>query len=72
MPLAKKLENFEGAIAMNVCYYDFVKAKRRYGSSQGEPEEFITILELPPVTDAQGAVKVGVSYQIKKTRKGMP
>lgn len=28
----------------------------------GEPEQFITILELPPVTDAQSAVKVGVSY----------
>lgn len=25
----------------------------------GEPEEFITVLELPPVTDAQSAVKVG-------------
>jgi hypothetical protein len=34
----------------------------------GEPEEFITILERPPVTDAQSAVKVGVSYQIKKIR----
>ena len=45
------------------------KAKRCYGWSYGEPEEFITILELPPVTDAQSAVKVGVSYQIKKARK---
>ena len=44
------------------------KAKRCYGWSYGEPEEFITILELPPVTDAQSAVKVGVSYQIKKAR----
>jgi hypothetical protein len=44
------------------------KAKRCYGWTYGEPEEFITILELPPVTDAQGAVKVGVSYQIKKAR----
>jgi hypothetical protein len=32
----------------------------------GEPEEFITILELPPVTDAKSAVKVGVAYQIKR------
>ena len=42
------------------------KAKRAYGWSYGEPEQFITILELPPVTDAQSAVKVGVAYQIKK------
>ena len=45
------------------------KAKRCYGWTYGEPEEFITILELPPVTDAQSAVKVGVAYQIKKARK---
>jgi hypothetical protein len=44
------------------------KAKRCYGWTHGEPEEFITILELPPVTDAQSAVKVGVAYQIKKAR----
>lgn len=44
------------------------KAKLCYGWTHGEPEEFITILELPPVTDAQSAVKVGVSYQIKKAR----
>jgi hypothetical protein len=31
--------------------------------------EFITILEPPPVTDAQSAVKVGVSYQIRKAKK---
>jgi len=47
---------------------DHPKAKRCYGWTHGEPEEFITILELPPVTDAQSAVKVGVSYQIKKAR----
>jgi hypothetical protein len=45
-----------------------LKAKRCYGWSYGEPEEFITILELPPVTNAESAVKVGVSYQIKKAR----
>lgn len=44
------------------------KAKRCYGWTYGEPEQFITILELPPVTDARSAVKVGVSYQIKKER----
>ena len=45
------------------------KAKCCYGWNHGEPEEFITILELPPVTDAPSAVKVGVAYQIKKARK---
>ena len=45
------------------------KAKRAYGWTFGQPEEFITILELPPVTDAASAVKVGVAYQIKKARK---
>lgn len=45
------------------------KAKRCYAWTYGEPEEFITILELPPVTDAKSAVKVGVSYQIRKARK---
>jgi hypothetical protein len=46
------------------------KAKRCYGWSYGEPEEFITILELAPVDSAQAAVKVGVAYQVKKARKG--
>jgi hypothetical protein len=45
------------------------KAERCYGWSYGEPEEFITILELPPVFDAKSAVKIGVAYQIKKARK---
>jgi hypothetical protein len=44
------------------------KAKRCYGWSYGEPEQFITILELPPVDSAQSAVKVGVAHQIKKAR----
>jgi len=44
------------------------KAKRCYAWTYGDPEEYITILELPPVTDAQSAVKVGISYQIKKAR----
>lgn len=42
------------------------KAKRCYGWSYGDPEQFITILELPPVNSAQAAVKVGVAYQIRK------
>lgn len=45
------------------------KAKRCYGWTYGEPEEFITILELPPVDSAPAAVKVGVAYQIRKARK---
>ena len=44
-------------------------AKRCYGWSYGEPEEFITILELPPVDSAQSPVKVGVAYQVRKARK---
>ena len=44
------------------------KAKRAYGWSYGEPEQFIAILELPPVDSAESAVKVGVAYQIKKDR----
>ena len=44
------------------------KAKRCYGWTFGEPEEFITILELPPVKSPQTAVKVGVAYQIKRKR----
>ncbi len=44
------------------------KAKHCYGWTYGEPEEFITILELPPVDSAQSAVKVGVAHQIKKAR----
>lgn len=47
---------------------DHPKAKRCYAWTYGDPEEFITILELPPVTDATSAVKVGVAYQIKKAR----
>jgi hypothetical protein len=42
------------------------KAHWCYGWSYGEPEQFITILDLPPVDSPQSAVKVGVAYQIKK------
>jgi hypothetical protein len=45
------------------------KAECCYGWSYGEPEEFITVLKLPPVTDVHSAVKAGVAYQIKKARK---
>ena len=44
------------------------KAKHCYGWKHAESEKFITVLELPPVTDAYIAVKVGVSHQIKKAR----
>jgi hypothetical protein len=44
-------------------------AKRCYGWLCGQPERFITILELPPVTDAQSAVKLGMASQIKKPGK---
>lgn len=44
------------------------KASRCYGWSYGDPEEFITILELPPVDSPEAAVKVGVAYQIKQRR----
>jgi hypothetical protein len=55
----------------NVEVFDLIghaSAKRCYGWTYGEPEEFITILEIPPVVDAQSAVKVGVAYQVKKAR----
>jgi len=45
---------------------DHPTAKRCYAWACGEPEAFIIILELPPVTDAQSAVKVGVADQTKK------
>jgi len=55
----------------NVEVFDLTghpKAKRCYGWTYGEPEQFITILELPPVDSAKSAVKVGVAYQIRKAR----
>jgi hypothetical protein len=47
---------------------DHPKAKHCYGWTYGEPEELITVLELPPVTDAQVAVRLGVSHLIIKAR----
>lgn len=68
------LETYQGETAWegDVEVFELVnhpKAKRCYGWTYGEPEEFITILELPPVDSAQSAVKVGVSYQAKKNRE---
>ena len=59
---------WEGDVEVFVLH-GHLEAKRCYGWTYGDPEEFIIILELPPVTDAQSAVKVGVAYQIKKNRK---
>ena len=41
-----------------------------YGWSCGEPEELITILELPPVDSLQVAVKVGIAHQVNQAKKG--
>jgi hypothetical protein len=54
---------------MRYCFRRHPKAKRCYGWSYGEPEEFITILELPPVDSVAAAVKTGISFQIKKGKK---
>jgi hypothetical protein len=45
------------------------KAKRCYGWSHGEPEQFITFLELPPVDSAAAAVKAASAYQGRRARK---
>jgi hypothetical protein len=42
------------------------KAKRCYGWSQGEPEEFITILEMPPIKSTHDAVRMALAYQTRK------
>ena len=64
-------EEFQGQVAWegDVEVYaldNHPKALWCYGWSYGEPEQFITILELPPVDSPESAVKVGVAYQIKK------
>src|SRR5262245_41098251 len=64
-------ETFRGETVFNgdVEVFDLTKhpkAKTCYGWSYGEPEQFVTVLELPPVKSAQDAVKVGVAHQIKK------
>ena len=45
------------------------KAQWCYGWSYGEPEQFISVLELPPVNSPQSAVKAGIANQTKQTRK---
>lgn len=44
------------------------KARRFYAWTHGDPKEFVTILELPPVDSPQSVVKVGLAYQIKNAR----
>lgn len=51
---------------------DHPKAKRCYGWTFGKPEHLVTVLELPPVTDAKSAVKIGVSCQVRKVKKSGP
>lgn len=48
---------------------DHPTAKRCYAWTCDEPEEFIIILELPPVTDAQSAVKGWRGISNQKGRK---
>ena len=45
------------------------RAKFCYGWSVGEGGEFITILELPPVSTPQAAVKVGMARNINQPRR---
>ena len=47
----------------------YPKASRCYGWSQGKPEEFITILEMPPIKSAHDTVEVALAYQVKQARK---
>ena len=49
--------------------FNHPKAKCCYAWASDESDKVITVLELPPVTDAQSAVRVGVAYQIKKARE---
>jgi hypothetical protein len=53
-----------------------VKAKRAYGWSYPEGphdqgERFVTVLELPPVSSPEAAVKAAVATEIKETRKNL-
>jgi hypothetical protein len=45
------------------------KTKRCYAWYYDELENFIAILELPPVKSAQDAVRVGVAYQARQAPK---
>jgi hypothetical protein len=50
------------------------KAKRCYGwhhlsGPQDQDERFVTVLEIPPVTSPETAVKVAAAKEIRKARK---
>jgi len=45
------------------------KANYCYGWSYGEPEQFMTVLEIPPVDSPQAAVKVGIAHQANQAIK---
>jgi hypothetical protein len=66
-------EEFQGQTAWEgdvevFSLFGHPKAKFCYGWSYGDPEQFITILELPPVDSPESAVKVRVAYQIRKRK----
>jgi hypothetical protein len=56
----------EGDVEVFGIESTLTNAKCCYGWSFGNPEEFITILELPPVDSAQVAVKVAIACRIKE------
>src|SRR5688572_27902809 len=65
-------EIFHGQIAWEGHVETFLllghpTAKRCYGWSYGEPEQFITIPELPPADSPEGAVKVEMAQLRKQT-----
>lgn len=45
------------------------RAKRCYGWSDGEPENFIIILESPPIRSPQDAVRAAVRIHARKAGK---
>ena len=49
--------------------FDHPKAKCCYAWANDDSDKVITVLEIPPVTDAQSAVRIGVAYQIRKERE---
>ena len=62
-------EVFQGKTAWDVEVFvldGHPKASICYGWFYGDPEEFITILELLPVDSPESAVKMGMARQTKK------
>jgi hypothetical protein len=59
---------------VEVYSVDHPKAKHAYGWSyigDDKNEEFVAVLELPPVTSPQTAVKVAVGHAVKKARRSV-